>query len=205
MTSEDEAVVVVDGVSLSLAEPIRGDSTTTPTRYDVRVQKRAYELFLTTPKDWTEIAVELEIPVTTVVAWSKAGNWIQRRHEILTELLRSTESQCAKELMAQKLPELREQLEIGRRLEQEVKTQLEAKPGELKTVELRRLAEVFAQATAVTCRALSLLEQSSGVPARGDAPESDSPEGRRAAKTPLVMINLVPGVPPGQFKDEYRP
>lgn len=169
--------------------------------YPVAIKQKAYELFLLSSKDLTEIAMELAVPRPVIASWSHKGGWVARRQQIEREVMASTEGRFADYLRDVKLPELRAQLDASRDLQGLVQQEIkrlheEAKRSPDKAIDtpaLRRLAETLAHAANLSCRALGVVEQATG---RG----SETEEGRgnkKDAKVPLVMVNVVPALPAG--------
>jgi len=168
---------------------VMGDMFTTEKLYKPEVKAKAYELFLTTALDLTDIALSLNLPRTVVSAWSKQGDWLKRKHEIEVELFRSADDKYRRFLIEKRVPTLERHLVLSAKVEELIETMATSlKEGKerLTPVALEKLAKALASATSVSARAAGIND---ALIANTTGPRN--PEG---AQTPPVLI-MVGGKP----------
>jgi len=195
LPSSDDTVVKPGGevdVLQTSALP-QGSDLTTETDYDVEVKVKAYDMFLHSDADFTDIAIALSVPRNTVLTWSRKGKWNDRKQELELEAFKAAETQYRRFLTEHKLPTIERHLRVATMLEEEVENILkDAKVNKtpLDSMVLRRISEALASSAGVSARA-------SGVNDRGLQTDDDGGGGGdgsgKQRKIPLVIINTGEG------------
>lgn len=158
---------------------------TTVENFDPMLKSKAYEQFLMTESDLTDIAIDTGIPRSVLAAWSRAEGWRAKKKEIELELLEETEAKCRAIKAGAKADELKRQVNLTKKLEKGIEQcidkELEKEEGP-KSVELRRLAETLSQTTGVSSRALGIK----------DDPLVPETQTSKQSKRPLVVVGISP-------------
>lgn len=168
---------------------VQGTGFTTPEYYDPKVKAKAYELFLTTDLNLTDIAMDLGVKKHVVAIWSKEGNWIARKREIESELFKSAEDKYRALISQNRAPVVERHLKLTKTLEETIGKVLDETlqddglPSDMK---LKRLAEALSTSAAVSARAAGIT----------DKPFSEDSEDGNKRKVPLIMLNVQAVQPP---------
>jgi len=181
-TDTDEVAEESQSADLTLARPF-----TTATSYDPKVKADAYEKFLNSDMDLTDLAIYAGVSKSVIAAWSKSGGWAKRKEDLELELMRSAESKYRGFLMEYKLPTVIRHIETARLLEEQIAKILQAaakEGGEINSTELRRLSEALASATSVSARAVGMGEKN----VSEQVARQDPSNGKR----PLIAIGITP-------------
>lgn len=169
-----------------------GTEFTTPTKYAPPVKARAYELYLNSDLDTTDIAIDVGVPRSTVATWAREGHWLERKQEIEHELMQRSEDSYRQLILRNRKPVLERHLRISEKLEEAIEkviddaTRDDGVPSDIK---LKRLAEALSSATGISARAAAISDKPFGdmsKDGRGDNPP----------KTPLIMIGIRPQASP---------
>lgn len=96
---------------------VAGDALTTPDNYDPKVKASAYELFLTTSLDLTDIAISLSIPAKVVGSWARCGKWLDRKHDIEKALFQSADDKYRSMIIATRAPTLERHIRASAKIE----------------------------------------------------------------------------------------
>ncbi len=169
-----------------------GTEFTTPTKYAPAVKARAYELYLNTDLDTTDIAIDVGVPRSTVSAWAREGHWLDRKREIEQELMQRSEDSYRQLIIRNRKPVLERHLRISEKLEKAIEkvideaTRDDGVPSDIK---LKRLAEALSSATGISARAAALSDKPFG-----DVRALDDRD--KQAKVPLIMIGIQPQASP---------
>ena len=152
-----------------------GTEFTTPTKYDPAVKARAYELYLNSDLDTTDIAIDVGVPRSTVSAWARDGHWLDRQI-----------------IIRNRKPVMERHLRISEKLEEAIEkviddaTKDDGIPSDIK---LKRLAEALSSATGISARAAAISDKPFG-----DWRALDDRD--KQAKVPLIMIGIQPQASP---------
>jgi len=171
--------------------PPEGSEFTTSEVYDPRVKARAYDLFLNTDLNVTDIAVDIGVARATVASWVRAGNWRLEKQKIEDELMRGAEDKYRRLIIANRGPVVERHLRISEKLEEAIEkvideaTRDDGVPSDMK---LKRLAEALASVTGISARAAAVSDK----PFSNGQDQGDKPQRR-----PLVMIGVQVQAPPG--------
>ena len=163
---------------------------TTLKNYDPVDKTRAYELFMTTDRDLTDIAIELGVNREVISAWSREGEWLARRKTFEAELMRAADEKYKAFVMENKLPVLRRHIRISGKMENAIEqiideeiasAEKDGKPMDDKLI--RRMADALAAVTGVSAKAIGLADT---------IVQNNGPGGGRV---PLVAIGISPQLP----------
>lgn len=163
---------------------------TTVKHYDPGDKAKAYELFMTTDRDLTDIAIELGVSREVISAWSTQGAWLERRKAVERELMQAADEKYKAFVMENKLPVLRRHIRISGKMEnaieqiidEEIKAAAEqGKPMDDKLI--RRMADALAAVTGVSAKAIGLAD----TVVQNNGPGS--------GRVPLVAIGIAPQLP----------
>ena len=164
---------------------------TTVKHFDPQDKVTAYDMYMNSDKDMTDIAVELGIKRDVIAEWAKRGGWQMRKAQMVEELLRAADDRIKLFLVENRLPTLRRHLSAGKKLEvaielaiDEIMARAEQEGRPLDTLALKRLAEALASVTNVTARAVATADILQQASAQGGA-----------GRQPLVMIGVMPQAP----------
>lgn len=170
---------------------VSGDRYTTPESYGVEVKGKAYDLFLNSSSDFSDIALSLGVPVRTVTAWAKSGGWIERKREIEAAIFAESEAKYKSFIIENRLPEAKRQLEAAQKLEDGVLRMVDKaleKDKVPNSLELRRITETLVGASGVSSRVLGIHDKMF---------DSISQNAVLQGKTPLVVLNVNASLPSG--------
>ncbi len=163
---------------------------TTAKHYDPAVKAEVYEAFMKTDKDLVELALEHGVAKEVISAWSKEGQWLDRKKEVDRELMRIADEKYKVFILENRLPVLRRQIRISGKLENAIEQVIDeelktpsGKDDSLNDMKLKRMAEALAAVTQVSTKAIGLADtivQNNGNP---------------GGRVPLVAIGIGPQVP----------
>lgn len=166
---------------------------TTVKNYDPKVKAEAYDMFLNTDMDLTDIAIKVGVSKSVIAAWSRDGGWAKHKEDLELELFRSAESKFRNFFLEYKLPTLIRHIETAKMLEEQIAAILKKAQDKNKTLdatELRRLSESLASVTNVSARAVGIGDKGA---LERVAPKQDPYGGKR----PLVAIGIAPTLASG--------
>lgn len=175
---------------------VQGTEFTTEKNVAPAVLAKAYELYLNTDLDITDIAVSLSVPRSAVAAWVRNGKWEARKQELIQELFKSSEDKYRALILANRAPTVERHLRVGKKLEEAIERNIDeatADGGAPSDMRLKRLAESLSSVSSVTARAAGVT----------DTPFSEG--GQKQGKVPLVFVNVQPGVASAAVTVEERP
>ena len=163
--------------------------------YAPETKAKAYNLFLHTNSDFTDIALDTGVRTEVLVEWARQGKWAARKRELELEVFSRYESKYRQFIADHKLPtierhlriaaELEEAIEIAaKRVKEAIVDDVDSKQLGKLTMELRRLSEALSSSTNVSARAAAIT----------DRPDLGAIGQEASAKQPLVMLNLSPQV-----------
>lgn len=158
---------------------------TTVDHFDPTLKAKAFEQFLMTESDLTDIAIDMGIPRSVLAAWSRSEGWRAKKKELEMELLEEVEAKCRAIKSGAKAEELTRQVQLTKKMEAGIEQCLDrelSKDEGPKSAELRRLAETLSQTTNVSSRALGIK----------DDPLLPESQNAKQSKRPLVMIGITP-------------
>jgi len=190
LPAQDDTIITRDGKVLE-GEGTVGSALTTVKNYSVEVKARAYELFLHTDLDLTDLAISLNVPRHVVLTWSRKGKWNDRKQDLELEAFRAAETRYRRFLTEHKLPTIERHLKAATLVEEAVIAAVEqAKQnnGVIDSMVLRRLAEALSSSAGVSSRAAGVTDRT----ILADDGESAS-EKEKARKQPLVIITTSGG------------
>ena len=174
---------------------IKGDALTTTTAYDPMVKTKAYEMYLTTALDLTDIAITLELPKAVVATWSSQGAWFKRKQDVETELFKTADAKYKRLIMEQRVSVVERHLKVCKQLEDVAAQIAESMGKDDKTV-----ARVLKDKAAVLEKLAKALASSAGVSQRAAA-ITDTPFGdqnQRQGLPALIIVGARPEVPMGK-------
>lgn len=143
----------------------KAPATTSAEDYPVEIKTKAYDLFLNSAFDLTDIAMELGLSRTVVAAWARKGQWLKRKQEIEEVAHSASDSKFFEFQNQEKLPEAKNQLTLARALEDIVKRVLDVQKTMSdhdlagNTVALKRLADTLVAAAGISARVVGLGEK----------------------------------------------
>ena len=171
-----------------LVESNPENKLTTAKHYDPVVKAKAYELFLTTSMDLTDLAVSLNVPVHVIGAWSKTGGWLKRKGEIETELFNSAEDKYKQFIIKHKVATVTRHLQMCETIEGLVQTmadKMKNNPDTVTAVSLEKLTKALSNATAVSARAVGITDKIIGS-------VQDIKQQGNQGLPPLIVFNAGP-------------
>ena len=189
LPAQDDTIITRDGKVLE-GEGTVGSALTTVKNYSVEVKARAYELFLHTDLDLTDLAISLNVPRHVVLTWSRKGKWNDRKQDLELEAFRAAETRYRRFLTEHKLPTIERHLKAATMLEEAVIAAVEQATksgGVLGSMELRRLAEALSSSAGVSSRAAGVTDRTIL------ADDESASEKEKARKQPLVIITTSGG------------
>ena len=166
---------------------VKGTEFTTVDNYDPKVKAKAYELFLNTDLDLTDIAIDLGISSKVVASWSRAGKWRDRKKDLEMELFNSAEDKYRALIVQKRVPTIERHLEVSQKIEEKIGEAVDTidvdNPKQL--MDLKRAAEAMSATANVSARAAAI----------SDRPFSELDEDGKQ-KAPLITLNVQASVPP---------
>lgn len=143
---------------------------------------KAYELFLQSDLDTTDIALELGISSKVVASWARKGKWLERRRAIEDEEMKVADAKYRAVVREHRVPTVLRHLEVSAKLETGIGTVLDAELAkELPdSRELERMSRALAASTGVSARAAGITEK----------PHEDTLQTQ--GRVPLILLNVVP-------------
>lgn len=163
-------------------------------------QTTAYELFFTdttiTPE---QIAEKVKVPVLTVCKWIRDGEWMLERAELLAVVTGAEAMEIARDRVARRRTAMTEQADIGKKIRDRVKAELEtaeSEDGKPLTALGGKTLEGYAKAaqagTDIEARALGVTKDGETVDqVRGRDRQEAAAGAKGGGKAPLVVI--IPG------------
>lgn len=154
---------------------------TTALNYDPVDKAKAYELYLRSDMDLTDISITLGIEKSVISSWARRGNWATRKAELESEFMRCAESKYRTFVIEHRLPTIQRHLEICRKLEEKIAQLLEG--DKIDSRELKRLSEALSSSAAVAARAAGVADR---------VTERSPTEPSSQSKRPLIAIGISP-------------
>jgi hypothetical protein len=187
----DDGSIEVVSVPVMLSKdtmPDAIDVTPLPMEHDEdpQVKIKAYDHFLNSTMDLEQIAVLLEVPVASVKTWSRQGNWVSRRQDVMDVAMKESEQQMSAFIIKERQPTAERHLKVATKVEEAVdktvdKLTKENDDGSMDPRLLKVLAEALSSSAGVSGKAVGITEMGiGGVDVAG------------GKKTPVVIINLSP-------------
>ena len=178
------------------------DIRTTPENYDPKVLARAYELYLKSNNDLTDIAIELKLDREVLTTWASRGKWRTRKKEMERELMILSEAKFRDWILNNKLETAKRLLatakEIETAVQEEIKKAREGKEA-LSADRLKKYAEALSHAASVSAKMTGLSEASVAETATGRVAGSRSidvdEDGEKVGK--MFVFNVQPVLPAG--------
>ena len=164
-------------------EPIYDASQfTSVENYDPKVKSQAYDLFLHSENDFSDIGLALGISSKVVASWARKGKWKDRKIAIEDELMIASDAKYRALVRENRIPVLRRHLEATEILENGIIDVLknETGDGNPNPMNLKRMAEALTSSANVSARAAGITE----------TPNADTR--KDSDKRPLIMIGVVP-------------
>lgn len=167
-----------------------GTEFTTPTKYDPRVKARAYDLFLNSDLNATDIAIDVGVPRDVVMSWAHNGNWRAVKLSMEADMMKDAESKYRRLIAENRAPVIERHLRISAALEDAIErvildaTKDDGMPSDMK---LKRLAEALSSVTGISARAAGV----------SDRPFLPGDEGNKQQRRPLVMVGVQVQAAPG--------
>lgn len=160
---------------------------TTTRVYDPKAKAEAYELYLNTEMDLTDIAIKTGIPKPVLAVWVREGKWAVRKEDLEREYMRAAESKYRNFLLEQRLPTISRHLEICKMLEERIGEMLRT-GGEIDSKELKRLSEALSASASVAARAAGVAEK---------VTEKSGMDTLTSGRRPLIAIGIAPTLAQG--------
>jgi len=159
------------------------EHTTAVRHYDPVIKARAYELYLHSGGDMTDIALQLQVPRNVVAKWACDGKWSKRKEILALEIMKAAEFKYRDFMLTNRMGTVERHVRIGAKLEEAVEKLLQKLEDNqsVSSTEVRRLADALSSVAAVTARASAKLSGSSAIA----MPRAAGPDTRAPSRRPL--------------------
>jgi len=177
------------------------EHTTAVRHYDPVIKARAYELYLHSGGDMTDIALQLQVPRNVVAKWACDGKWSKRKEILALEIMKAAEFKYRDFMLTNRMGTVERHVRIGAKLEEAVEKLLQKLEDNqsVSSTEVRRLADALSSVAAVTARASGVSDHDIG----SDLLVGD--KGKANGKQPLVVIGLGPSMIANVTDGDGRP
>jgi len=148
---------------------------------------KAMSLYYDTDKTLMEIAVEVDVPASTIMHWATTLGWRKERSLMIGESQQRADEAMLGYMHRQRMSVIERQAKIAHMVEAELESYLEANKGNISTTELRRIAETLSNVSGVEARAVGL-----DTTVYKEAADAARPVSVQSKKQPLVVLNVTP-------------
>jgi len=143
---------------------------------------KAYDLFLQTDMDLSDIALDLGVSSKLVASWARKGKWVDRKRGLEEEEMQAADAKYRSVVRENRVPVVKRHLAVSGKLEEGIEKfiDVELDKDAPNPVQLERMSRALAASTGVSARAAGITEK----------PHEDTI--KESKKTPLILLNVNP-------------